>query len=250
MKTRLRLIGKKSNKPVDIHELDPASLTYVASFFAHELRNPLTAIIGFSQFLQHDEVVKNNPKLSSYIAVIEQESNRMDGVIEELLRFAASRYNRDRFQRVNVKQCLQNVLFTYRLLAEKKNIDIVSSVSDDIYVLANGEQLEKVFINIIKNAIESIKDDGTIYIDAKEDGDYAHISFIDTGPGIPDEKISKLFQPFFTTKQTGTGIGLAICKTMIESFNGTITISNDSSLGAHVKISLLKTSKIENSNED
>lgn len=88
-------------------------------------------------------------------------------------------------------------------------------------------KIDAVFINLIVNAIQAMNQGGTLEINIKTHGDYAVIDFIDSGSGIPEEFINKIFEPLFTTKQKGTGLGLASCKNIIEQHNGSIIVKNN-----------------------
>jgi signal transduction histidine kinase len=106
--------------------------------------------------------------------------------------------------------------------------DVIITLSDsDIIVDCDSVKLDAVFINLIVNAIQAMSQGGTLEINIKSDGDYAVISFIDSGLGIPEEFINKIFEPLFTTKQKGTGLGLASCKNIIEQHHGSISVKNN-----------------------
>jgi signal transduction histidine kinase len=106
--------------------------------------------------------------------------------------------------------------------------DVKITVSDsDIIANCDSVKIDAVFINLIVNAIQAMPQGGTIEIKIKSDNTDAVIDFIDSGTGIPQEFIDKIFEPLFTTKQKGTGLGLASCKNIIEQHNGKISVKNN-----------------------
>ena len=113
---------------------------------------------------------------------------------------------------------------------DKVNVphDVTITVSDsDAVISCDSIKLDAVFINLIVNAIQAIPQGGTIEIQIKSDNDDIVIDFIDSGTGIPNEFMDKIFEPLFTTKQKGTGLGLASCKNIIEQHNGKISVKNN-----------------------
>ncbi|MCD8502415.1 MAG: ATP-binding protein [Bacillaceae bacterium] len=109
---------------------------------------------------------------------------------------------------------------------------------DDIYITGNVNRFERLLINLIKNAIEAMEQAGVIEVHMNKNNKFLTISIIDSGPGIPPEKLDQIFYPFFTTKDDGTGIGLSICKTIIETLNGTMSIQNHETKGVIVKLKI------------
>ncbi len=214
------------------------SIEYMTAFFAHEFRNPLTSIIGFTQFLEQHETVKGDESIAQYISIIKEESLRMNSLIQELLSLSPSRFSQDNLSIIDVKYSLEKIVAIYQLQSKEKLIHISTDIPDNTYITGNTGRFERVFVNLIKNAIEAVEGNGTIDISAKKEGGHIIISIIDTGPGFKNNDIKQVFTPFYTTKDDGTGIGLPICKATIESFKGTIEIRNHPTLGAHVEITL------------
>jgi signal transduction histidine kinase len=106
--------------------------------------------------------------------------------------------------------------------------DVKITISDsDVVANCDSVKLDAVFINLIVNAIQAMPHGGTIEIKIKSDNDDVIIDFIDSGVGIPEEFMNKIFEPLFTTKQKGTGLGLASCKNIIEQHNGQISVKNN-----------------------
>jgi two-component system, sporulation sensor kinase E len=134
---------------------------------------------------------------------------------------------------------MDNIIETFRDEAEKKGIEIETIYSDkDIKITGDKFSLERLFKNIIRNAIEAIPGGGTLSIYITSKSQAVEIRFKDTGHGIPADKINGLFTEFTTTKGDGIGLGLAISKRIIEAHNGTISIESEVGKGTTVRITL------------
>ncbi|WP_416147416.1 two-component system sensor histidine kinase NtrB [Salipaludibacillus sp. HK11] len=210
----------------------------MSAFFAHEIRNPLTSVIGFTQVLERDETINADPKLKNYISIIKDESTKMESLIQELLNLSNSHTYFENLSIINVRKSIEKVITLYDYPSSLKQIEISKNIPNDVFVSGNESGFERMLINMIKNAMESIGENGTIQIDAHKVKDFIHIDIIDSGPGIADEDLENIFYPFYTTKDEGTGIGLPICKTIIETMQGTIDIRNHSQLGVHIIIKI------------
>lgn len=210
----------------------------MAAFFAHEIRNPLTSVIGFSQYLETDPAVKNNPNVANYISIIKEEAIRMEVLIQELLNLSKLQLDHDNLSIIDIKNVIEKTVTVYSMKINHKNIHFKLHLKDDIYITGNQNRFERVIINIIQNAIEAMDNKGVIRIELKTENQQAVISIIDNGPGIEPDQLEQIFYPFFTTKDEGTGIGLPICKTIIEAISGRMTIENHSPHGVAVKITV------------
>lgn len=224
-----------SNSKDDYHK----AIGKMSAFFAHEIRNPLTSIVGFTQVLEKDEAIMSNPNLQHYISIIKDESNKIESLIQELLNLANSHTYFENLSIIDVKSSIDKIINLFEYQLEDKQIQFkIEASSDSIFITGNENGFERSMINIIKNAIDSIKQDGEVYIKAFTENGTVIIDIIDTGPGIPEESLENIFYPFYTTKEDGTGIGLPICKTIIETMNGRIDIRNHEKFGVHVALKI------------
>ncbi|MGO4890612.1 sensor histidine kinase [Anaerobacillus sp. MEB173] len=231
-----RVLGiEEENQSIDQQH---AVIGRMAAFFAHEIRNPLTSIIGFSQFLEKKPVIQENPDVAHYISIIKDEATRMESLIQELLSLSNSHLHQDNLSIIDVRHSIEKIVTIYQFQVTDRNIEIKIDLAEEAYIFGNTNRFERVVINLIKNAIEAIGENGAINIQVTRENNDVHISMIDTGPGIPPEKLEQVFYPFFTTKDEGTGIGLPICKTIIETLKGTLDIQNHPTKGAHVMIKI------------
>jgi PAS domain S-box-containing protein len=203
----------------------------LAAGIAHEIRNPLTAIKGFLQLIE-----KNDYDLS-YMNIIKTEMNRIEDILSELL--LLSKPQNMKFEKENLKKILNHIKTLIDTQAIMNNIEIdLAYLSDIPEIICDTNQLKQVFINLLKNALEAMPQGGKIKIEVEgKDKESIVIRIIDQGCGIPEANIKRLGQPFFTTKENGTGLGLMISMQIIENHQGSITFSSNQN-GTTVEISL------------
>jgi len=202
---------------------------------SHEIRNPLGIIKSSAQLLKK-KMVRLDAK-SSIPDIIVEESARLDKIITDFLDVA--RPKSPDLRPCRVEDIIEKNIAYLTSQIEDNNFNIIKEISDDLpEVLADSTMLYQAFLNILINAFQSLKNNGCIIIRINYDSNNIVINFIDNGKGIPDKILKKIWTPFFTTKDTGTGLGLGIVKNMIEAHNGTISITNMKPAGANVEIIL------------
>jgi len=216
-----------------------ASIGELSSGIAHELNNPLTAVIGFSDLLLARDLPDD---IKEDLKVINREARRTAGVVGNLLTFA--RKHPEEKQSVDVNKVIQGVLELRAYEQRVNNIEVNTQFAPDLpEITANGFELQQVFINIIINAEHFMSEAhgrGTLTITTERAGDIIRASFADDGPGIPKENLGHLLSPFFTTKEVGkgTGLGLSICHGIITEHGGRIYAESDLGKGATFVIEL------------
>ncbi len=210
-----------------------ASVGELASGIAHELNNPLTAVIGFAQLLMDRDVADD---IKKDLEVVNSEAQRAAQVVRGLLTFA--RKHPPAKQMVNINSIIDKVLELRAYEQRVSNIQVNTQLAPDLpEVIADYFQLQQVFLNIVINAehfmIEA-HNRGTLTITTEKVGDIIKASFADDGPGISKENLGHLFDPFFTTKEVGkgTGLGLSICHGIITEHSGRIYAESDLDKGA------------------
>jgi signal transduction histidine kinase len=220
--------SQKFDKLVHIGEL--------TSRITHDMRNPLTVIINYSMMIRRNSKTKLDKKSLEQLSLIEEEARKMFHQIEDVLNYVKLPPLKLESHSLHdiLKKVIERVQISdhIEIHLPKNNPNIVCDI----------DKLEIVFVNLITNAIEAMDGNGTITISAKTEQNDVIIEVEDSGPGISQENIDKVFEPLFTTKDTGTGLGLASCKNIIERHNGTISIKNNPTrfitrlpkLGAHV----------------
>lgn len=206
----------------------------LAASIAHELRNPLTAIKGFFHMLK-----RTGQGNEMYYSVIEEELSRIEQISSELLTLARPHSNNRK--NYNIIQLIDDVILLLTPQANMKNLEILLNAERrEMYLLCENTKIKQVFINLIKNAIDAMENGGNIFITVKETAEYMKVQIIDQGIGIPKELLHKIGEPFYTTKEKGTGIGMMVCFQIIESHGGTIRVDSEVNVGTTFTITLPK----------
>ncbi len=231
----------KNTKKVMLRADRLASLGTLAAGLAHEIRNPLVAIKTFTQLLPErfdDEEFRNY-----FTSVAAGEIDRISTLITELLEF--SRPSGPFFQQENLNGILDKMITLIKTEAKQKELEIETTLADDLpTVTVDKEQIKQVFINILLNAIQATPEKGTISIVTRKIGKsngtpgFVQVEISDTGIGIPEEELDKIFTPFFTTRAKGSGLGLAITHQIIQEHEGTIDVRSAVQKGTTFSINL------------
>ncbi|MDR6998180.1 PAS domain S-box protein [Neobacillus niacini] len=193
----------------------------LAAGIAHEVRNPLTAIKGFLQLLNVSQEQKD------YIDIIHSEIIRIEMILTELLVIAKPQAMKT--AKTNLRELIEGVKTLIDTQAIMTNVQIETIYSSPFQeIICDENQLKQVFINFLKNSIEAMPAGGKITIQTEcMDEKEIVIRCIDTGSGIPPEHLKRIGEPFFTTKEKGTGLGLLVSKKIIENHHGRIQIDSD-----------------------
>lgn len=202
---------------------------------SHEIRNPLGIIKSSAQLLKQ-KMTKLDAE-SSIPDIIVEESVRLDNIITDFLNFA--RPKAPNFHLCKIEDIIEKTITYLTPQIEDNHINIIREISNPLpEIMADSTLLYQAFLNILINAFQSLKNNGCITIKMEYDAGSIVINFMDNGKGIEKELLKKIWTPFFTTKDTGTGLGLGIVKNIIEAHNGTIIITNMETQGANVEIYL------------
>ena len=202
-----------------------ASIGQLAAGVAHEVNNPLGAIMLYAHLVKK-RLQTDDPNLDD-VKFIMDEAKRCQTIVSGLLNF--SRQGQLSMVKHNISTLIEKTIKAIRQQPQFHNIDIRSFVKEDLpEIVLDGDQLYQVFLNLAINAAEAMPNGGTLTIRAEIKNDRLHIYFEDTGVGIAKENMSKLFTPFFTTKQIGkgTGLGLAIAYGIIKMHKGNIRVAH------------------------
>jgi len=205
----------------------------LAAGVAHEIRNPLTVLKGFTQLLQKE--LGND---HSYLSTMLSELDRINEIVTEFMTLAKPQFVL--FHSKYICDILNSVISILETQAILMNVNIRFSHADQIpHIHCDENQLKQVFINIIKNSIEAMPQGGDIHIYSELTKEHQLLIRIqDQGPGIPQEFIKRVGEPFYTTKENGTGLGLMICQRIIEAHRGTLKIMSCQNQGTTIDILL------------
>ncbi|AOH54059.1 hypothetical protein ABE28_006820 [Peribacillus muralis] len=200
----------------------------LAAGIAHEVRNPMTAILGFVKLIRDGGSDKQE-----YYDIIFSEINRIEQVLNELL--LLSKPSGAVFLEKDLTKSCDHVVTLLETNAVLNNIQIHKNYdAEPIFMYYDENQIKQVLINIIKNSIESMPDGGNIYLSIYEKNGEAYVSILDEGEGIPENSLQKVGEPFFTTKSSGTGLGLSVCFKIIEKHGGKVFITSELKKGTKI----------------
>ncbi|EZP78896.1 signal transduction histidine kinase, nitrogen specific, NtrB [Parageobacillus genomosp. 1] len=231
----LRDITERKEMELQIRKSDTLNIVgELAAGIAHEIRNPMTALKGFIQLLQGS--IKED--YSMYFNVIMSELKRIESIITEFLVLAKPQAIQ--YQQNDVCKIMQDTIDLINVQAMMHNVQIVADFAPQLpLIYCEPNQLKQVFINILKNAIEVMPKGGDITVRIWQiDRNHIRISITDQGCGIPQDKIKKLGEPFYTTKERGTGLGLMVSYKIIEEHQGKIDVESEVGVGTTFYITL------------
>lgn len=208
---------------LEIQKLDRANIaSQLAASVAHEVRNPLSAAKGFLQLIMQKS---SDLKILNYAGIVLSELENINKIITDFLNLA--RPAEPQKIRVDLKDLLHSVKNIIQSEAIMFNIkfDLLFEKESFPEIFLDPNQIKQVILNLAKNSIQSVKDGGELVISASMREGNAVIKVRDTGEGIPPVVLKNIFKPFFTTKETGTGMGLSVCKTIVEAHGGKIAVN-------------------------
>jgi signal transduction histidine kinase len=208
----------------------------LAAEIAHQLKNPLGIINNAAFTLQR--TVKEGKTITQQIQIIREEVDRSDRILTELMGYA--RLSEGKVEKLEITQELDRAIDQVFPKAAPYDITVQRDYGPALPpLLAQRGHLSEVFVNILQNAREAMGGKGLIKVSARYGGNFDVIVKIeDNGPGIPPEKLEKIFEPYFTTKEKGTGLGLAIVKHNTELYNGTVQVESELGKGTLFTIRL------------
>ncbi len=221
-----------------IHSERLASIGMMSATFAHEIRNPLTSLKTFAQLMP--EKYNDREFRNTFSKIVEGEIEKIDGLISDLLDFSIHK-KATRMNNFNLVSLLDETVDYVKGKApySKGSISVKKKYSEqEILVTGDSSKLNQAFVNILTNGYQAMNGKGLLTVDINPNGNNAEIVITDTGEGIEPESISKIFDPFITTKEMGVGLGLAISKRIIEDHKGELHVESAVSKGTSFTITL------------
>lgn len=207
------------------HNVKLTLLGQMSSSFVHEFRNPLTAVMGFIKLLKTDY-----PTLK-YLDIIDHELDQLKFRITQFLHTSKNEGAQEqRKEIVTIHHLLEDIIkFLYPSIVDI-DVNVITNHGAEAQTMANENELKQVFLNILMNSIDAItkkEKPREMFVSTFIYEEYVTIEIANNGPIIPDETRETIFEPFYTTKELGTGIGLFVCKKIIEKHNGSISCSSN-----------------------
>ncbi len=206
----------------------------LAAGLSHDIKNPLSAISASAFTIK--KKLKDNPLIVKLAENIEKNSARAVDIVDKLLNYAKPSYYKK--QKTNLKEVIELSIEFAIPPSKRKNINVYKNLKDGVYVFADRNSLQQVFINLIMNAVEAMNGKGDIHISLDKNGDFAEVKIKDTGQGIPEDILENIFEPFFTTKEKGTGLGLSVVNKIIKDHSGYIDVKSRREEGTEFVVNL------------
>ena len=221
LKQNENLLSEVESKTAELVKSERlATIGTMASRIAHDLKQPLTIMQTYADMLTPEIITKLDYKDKEKWFRIQNSILDMNRIIEDVLDFARTteiKKHKSSFLRI-LKLALNHVKPSYGV--------IINLPENDVSVTCDARKMEAVMSNMINNAVHALDGQGEIDVTVSADSDFVTIQVMDSGSGIAKENLEKIFEPMFTTKKTGTGLGLVICKSIVEQHGGSITVTN------------------------
>jgi diguanylate cyclase (GGDEF)-like protein len=204
----------------------------LAAGMAHEIRNPLTTMRGFMQLSKNHEY-----NVKPWFDIIMNEITRMNELTAEFLQF--SKPHISNMKPGSIARCIERVRFLTESQAVSRGHQItLENIGDSVAVQMDKDKIVQVLLNLVRNAIEAMAEPGTLHIRAKLEHRDVVIEVEDTGSGIPEQELPKIFNPFYTTKENGTGLGLSICHKIVQDHGGSMSVRSEIGRGSTFAVKL------------
>lgn len=206
----------------------------LAASIAHEVRNPLTVIKGFMKLLEGQLVQEKNQQ---YVKIMIQEVDRAEEIISEYLAYAKPQM--ERVETFDVNERVLNMIQLMESYANLQNISLhAATTAAPLLISGDRSRFSQALINFVKNSIEAMLDGGVIEVQVRPEGGRAVLRILDQGVGMSREQIERLGDPFYSTKDKGTGLGMMVSYKIIKAMNGTISVSSEPGVGTCFTLAL------------
>ena len=225
------LVEERTRKLKEAERL--AAIGELATMVGHDLRNPLASMEYASYTLRTDYASNLDKDGLRMLEILEEDIGRSNKIVNDLLDYSAK--IRLDLEITDIKSILEK---TYRSLKIPENVKIMDLAKDKPKIEVDFLKIQRVFINVLKNAIDAMPNGGTLTIESKEANSSVEVTISDTGTGMSEETLRKLWTPLFTTKAKGMGFGLAISKRLIEAHGGNVSVQSELGKGTTFTITI------------
>ncbi|MBW7995993.1 MAG: PAS domain S-box protein [Candidatus Glassbacteria bacterium] len=233
LNTAYRDLKESRNKLVQAERL--SALGQLATHVAHEIRNPLVSIGGFARYLAH-ELPDGDPAREKADVIVE-ETDRLERYLKDTLTYM--RHNNPVFRPADPNRLVKDTFMMMDAELEESGVELVDNLMPNPpEVELDADQIRQVLLNVFRNALEAMPEGGTLTVSSRLEGDMFTLSAADTGVGVSDQERDKLFTAFFTTKSSGSGLGLTICSQIVNNHRGKITVESNDGPGTVFHITL------------
>lgn len=209
-------------------------ISQLAASISHEVRNPLTASRGFLQLLKDSTLMEQKRKF--YLNVALTEMDRANNVISDYLSFAKPILQKP--EKLNVKEQIIHVLDMIKPIAYKQKISLQIELEKNIFVMGETSKFQQILINLMKNSMEAMPNGGVLSVQMNRCRKRIYINISDTGIGMSQDEVRRLGEPYFSTKDKGTGLGMMVVYSLIRAMKGTINIRSNKGVGTRFSIQL------------
>ena len=209
-----------------------AAIGQVAAMVGHDLRNPLTSIASVAYYLKKKLDQKTDETTREMLEIIEKDIEYSDNIITDLLDY--SREVKLELTETNLKTVVNEALSAVKV---PRNVEVLD-VTEFEQLRVDKEKMKRVFVNIIKNAVDAMPKGGKLTIRDNKANNELEVSFTDTGTGMTRDVLERMWTPFFTTKAKGLGLGLPICKRIVEAHGGNVSVESTAGKGTAFKITI------------
>jgi two-component system phosphate regulon sensor histidine kinase PhoR len=240
-----RLYEREQHLVARLQELDTAKTDFMSTV-SHELRTPLTSIAGYLELLLDTDADELGDARRRMLEVIARNTRRLRELIEDMLTLSKIESGAFRVSKIEVEAAalVENALAAVAPAAAKASVGLHTGVAGPLPLRADPDQLDRVLMNLLTNAVKFTPPEGTVTVTARRDGDHVVIAVADTGMGIPEAEQQALFARFFRASNAihqaipGTGLGLAIVRTIVDNHGGTIEVRSTENVGTTMTVRL------------
>ncbi len=206
----------------------------IAAGVAHEIKNPLASIKGAADILTDEDT---SPQArDEFKDILHREVRRIDSTVGEFLEFARPR--EAQLARMNLSEVVRQTVRQIEAQAQQAGVSVAADIQDDVFIHADSEKIHQMTLNLLLNAVQACVSGSDVHVDVAADTEVARMTVRDRGKGIDAESLEHIFEPFYTTRPSGTGLGLAVVRAIVDAHSGDIAVSSSPAAGTTVTVTL------------